>query len=136
MAGAPFVARSKFALVIVKPVPLMVAHSSADEFHSFVWKLYTPLSSGVTSDREHVDWATAIRELPMHIAIAANPIAAHFNFFIGSISIGSPASNAAHADSGFGSAPLRMDVRRCLAAWGPKGSHRKACERKGCFKRA
>jgi hypothetical protein len=40
---------------------------------------------------EHVDCAMATRELPTHIAIAANRIAAHLNFIMGYLSIGSPA---------------------------------------------
>jgi hypothetical protein len=108
----------KFAVVIVKPTPLMFAHSFSFEFVSFIWKLYSPLSSGVTLRGEQVDCAAAIRELPVHIAIAANPIAAHFNFFIGFISFDSPAeSSSAHADSGSRFAPHHGWATDVLSAW-------------------
>jgi hypothetical protein len=48
VAGAPFVALEKLAVVIVKPKPLMFTHSFKLEFHSFIWKLYKPLSRAST----------------------------------------------------------------------------------------
>jgi hypothetical protein len=55
VAGEPFVALEKPAVEMVKPNPLMVAHSSREESYSFIWKSYKPPSRAVTSVAEHVD---------------------------------------------------------------------------------
>src|ERR1700739_2367453 len=44
---------------MLNPFPLIDTHSWSCEFHSSIWKLYTPPSRAVTFVGEHVDWAAA-----------------------------------------------------------------------------
>src|ERR1700756_3186795 len=61
----------------------------------------------------------------MHIAIAANPIAAHFSFIIGFLSIGSPAEQRGSRGRGFGLRPITHGCVE-LSSWlkGRKGALR------------
>ena len=49
----------KLAVVSVNPVPLTVAHCSAEEFHSSFWKIYWPLLIETVPNVAHVDCAAA-----------------------------------------------------------------------------
>src|SRR5258708_229338 len=60
---------------MLKPTPAIDAHSWSVEFHSFIWKLYTPPSRGVTLKGEHVDWAATFPGIASKMRPAAQAVA-------------------------------------------------------------
>jgi len=65
--------------VIVKPRPLILTHSFKLEFHSFIWKLYKPLSRASTkvvlTVEEHSDCAAEVDVIPREVRKIAQAIA-------------------------------------------------------------